>query len=169
MLDDVAAKGERAPVFLDSLAMHAQLAALVQRRYRLPAAPLRINGGVAAADRQKHVDAFQAGRGFDAMILSPRAGGVGLALAAATHVIHLSRWWNPAIEDQCTDRADRIGQTRPVSMHLLLALFPGREVESFDRKVDELLGRKRSPSRDLLQAPAESDADRDALFDGVVR
>jgi SNF2 family DNA or RNA helicase len=101
------------------------------------------------------------------MILSPKAGGVGLTLTAATHVIHLSRWWNPAVEDQCTDRAYRIGQARPVTVHLLLALLPGREAESFDRKLDELLASKRQLSREILHPAAGSDRDRDRLYDGV--
>ena len=55
------------------------------------------------------------------MILSPRAGGVGLTLTAANHVIHLSRWWNPAVEDQCTDRVFRIGQHKTVHVYLPMA------------------------------------------------
>jgi hypothetical protein len=169
VLDEAAGRGERVLIFLDSLAMQANMAALIQRRYRMRTAPLLINGGVAGADRQRRVDAFQAGAGgFDTMILSPRAGGVGLTLTAATQVIHLSRWWNPAVEDQCTDRAYRIGQTRPVTVHLLLSVLPGREEESFDRKLDELLTRKRHLSRELLHPPAGTDADRDELFGSVV-
>ncbi|WP_408870166.1 helicase-related protein [Elioraea tepidiphila] len=115
------------------------------------------------------MDTFQAGaNGFDAMILSPRARVVGLTLTAATHVIHLSRWWNPAVEDQCTDRAYRIGQTSPVTVHLLLAVLSGREEDSFDRRLDELLARKRHLSRELLHPPAGTDADRDELFESVI-
>jgi SNF2 family DNA or RNA helicase len=90
-----------------------------------------------------------------------------LTLTAATHVIHLSRWWNPAVEDQCTDRAYRIGQTRPVTVHLLLAVLPGREADSFDRKLDELLARKRQLSREILHPPAGSEKDRDGLYRDV--
>jgi SNF2 family DNA or RNA helicase len=78
-----------------------------------------ISGTVAGGGRQARVDHFQAAPdGFDVMILSPRAGGVGLTLTRANHVIHLSRWWNPAVEDQCTGRALRIGQRRPVTVHI---------------------------------------------------
>ena len=52
------------------------------------------------------------------MILSPKAGGVGLTLTAANNVIHLQRWWNPAVEDQCTDRVFRIGQTKDVNVYI---------------------------------------------------
>lgn len=58
------------------------------------------------------------------LILGPKAAGTGLTLMAATHVIHLSRWWNPAVEEQCNDRVHRIGQTRPVSVHIPMALHP---------------------------------------------
>jgi SNF2 family DNA or RNA helicase len=66
-----------------------------------------INGTVDTASRQYRVDTFQRTSGFDVMILSAKAGGVGLTLTAANHVIHLSRWWNPAVEDQCSDRVYR--------------------------------------------------------------
>ncbi|WP_163484901.1 helicase-related protein, partial [Escherichia coli] len=70
--------------------------------------PVIINGTVPGGARQKRVNDFQAKRpGFDAMILSPKAAGVGLTITAANHVLHLSRWWNPAVEDQCNDRVYR--------------------------------------------------------------
>src|SRR5665213_3758687 len=84
------------------------------------------------------------------LILSPKAAGIGLTITAANHVIHLSRWWNPAVEDQCNDRVHRIGQTRPVTVHVPLALHPGLGEGSFDSKLDALLGRKRALSRDML-------------------
>jgi hypothetical protein len=169
VLDKAAVANEKALIFVDSLQMQANLAALIQRRYRLRTTPMLINGSVAGTDRQRRVDAFQGDAlAFDAMILSPRAGGVGLTLTAATHVIHLSRWWNPAVEDQCTDRAYRIGQKSPVSVHLLMAVLPGRVEDSFDTKLDELLTRKRHLSRNLLQPPAGTEADRDALFADVI-
>jgi superfamily II DNA or RNA helicase len=122
-LDSIAARGESALIFLDDCAMQARLAGIIQRRYKLAAAPMIINGQVAGASRQARVDRFQAGSDtFDAMILSPRAGGVGLTLTRANHVIHLSRWWNPAVEDQCTGRVLRIGQTRPVFIYIPMAV-----------------------------------------------
>src|SRR3546814_18082636 len=74
-----------------------------------------ISGKVAGHKRQEMVNALQSSpSAFDVLILSPKAGGVGLTITAANNVIHLSRWWNPAVADQATDRAYRIGQTRPV-------------------------------------------------------
>ncbi|PWC26462.1 DEAD/DEAH box helicase [Teichococcus aestuarii] len=152
-LDAVAERGERALVFLDDLAMMARLAGLLQRRYRLPTAPMTISGKVAGAARQARVDRFQeAPGGFDVMLLSPRAGGVGLTLTRANHVIHLARWWNPAVEDQCTGRVLRIGQEHPVTVHVPLAVLPGGK-PSFDENLHALLERKRRLMREALMPP----------------
>jgi hypothetical protein len=160
VLDAIAERGERALIFLDDLAMMARLAGLLQRRYRLPSAPMTISGKVAGAARQARVDRFQeAPGGFDVMLLSPRAGGVGLTLTRANHVIHLARWWNPAVEDQCTGRVLRIGQERPVSVHVPLAVLPGGR-PSFDENLHALLERKRRLMREALMPP---DAQRDDL------
>ena len=87
------------------------------------------------------------------MLLTPRAGGVGLTLTAANHVIHLSRWWNPAVEDQCTDRVFRIGQERSVHVWYPMAVHPALPGSSFDEALDELLKRKRALTRRLLVPP----------------
>ena len=104
---------------------------------------MTINGSVAGAARQARINRFQAAAdGFDVMLLSPRAGGVGLTLTRANHVIHLGRWWNPAVEDQSTARVHRIGQMKPVTVHLSLAILAdGRR--SFDENLHALLERKR--------------------------
>ena len=79
---------------------------------------LFLHGGVAKADRDTMVERFQADRpgGPALFVLSLKAGGTGLTLTAANHVIHVDRWWNPAVEDQATDRAFRIGQQRSVQV-----------------------------------------------------
>lgn len=79
-----------------------------------------LHGGTPTARRQQLVDDFQAGR-VPVFLLSLKAAGVGLNLTRAEHVVHYDRWWNPAVEDQATDRAYRIGQTRPVQVHRLIA------------------------------------------------
>ena len=79
-----------------------------------------LHGGTSVSSREKMVDAFQAGE-FPVFILSLRAGGQGLNLTGADHVLHYDRWWNPAVEDQATDRAHRIGQDRAVEVHRLIA------------------------------------------------
>jgi superfamily II DNA or RNA helicase len=79
-----------------------------------------LDGATPAAERQKRVDAFQNGEG-DLFLISLKAGGTGLNLTAADYVIHLDPWWNPAVEDQATDRAHRIGQQKPVTVYRLVA------------------------------------------------
>ena len=98
--------------------------------------------------RQQAVDRFQATPGFNAIIMSPLAAGVGLNITEANHVIHYSRWWNPAKEDQASDRVYRIGQTRPVHIYLPMATHP--EFQTFDVILHELLERKRQLSQGTL-------------------
>jgi len=78
-----------------------------------------LDGQTPPAERKKRVDAFQAGQG-DVFLISLKAGGVGLNLTAADYVIHMDPWWNPAVEDQASDRAHRIGQQRPVTVYRLV-------------------------------------------------
>jgi SNF2 family DNA or RNA helicase len=80
----------------------------------------RLDGSVPARERDRRVKAFQAGDGR-VFLISLRAGGAGLNLTGADHVVHLDPWWNPAVEDQASDRAHRIGQTRPVTIYRLIA------------------------------------------------
>ncbi|MCS6931832.1 MAG: DEAD/DEAH box helicase, partial [Acetobacteraceae bacterium] len=167
VLDKIAGRGERALIFVDNLAMQARLSPLLQRRYRLPSAPMIINGSVNSRGRQERVDHFQAGAGgFDVMILSPRAGGVGLTLTAANHVIHLDRWWNPAVEDQCNGRVLRIGQQRPVEIHVPMAVLPGGR-RSFDDNLHNLLERKRQLMREALLPPEPTEDDLEKLLEEV--
>jgi SNF2 family DNA or RNA helicase len=139
VLDRVAEAGEKALVFLESLDLQDadQLPLLLKRRYGLARLPMVINGQVATEARQARVNDFQRERGFDVMLLSPKAGGVGLTLTAANHVVHLSRWWNPAVEDQCSDRVYRIGQTRPVHIYYPLAVLPDAQEYSFDVQLQQ--------------------------------
>jgi SNF2 family DNA or RNA helicase len=125
---------------------------------------MTISGKVAGAARQARVDRFQeAAGGFDVMLLSPRAGGVGLTLTRANHVIHLARWWNPAVEDQCTGRVLRIGQERPVTVHIPLAVLPSGK-PSFDENLHALLERKRKLMRDALMPPQAQPEDLAAML-----
>jgi superfamily II DNA or RNA helicase len=169
ILDNIKAAGEKALIFVEALEMQPTLAAFIQRRYGLSRQPMIISGSVSGPKRQRRVNEFQAsGKGFDAMILSPRAGGVGLTLTAANHVIHLSRWWNPAVEDQCTDRVYRIGQTQPVHVYYLQALHPDFPERSFDEKIHALLERKRILSRDMLMPPVDRERDTQDLYSETV-
>lgn len=155
ILDEVSAKDEKALIFLESLDLQdaAQIPTLLQRRYGLKRLPMIINGEVGTTQRQERVDLFQDEKGFDVMLLSPKAGGVGLTLTAANHVIHLSRWWNPAVEDQCSDRVYRIGQKKDVHVYYPMAVLPEAAEHSFDVQLQRLMERKRELARNLLAPP----------------
>lgn len=170
ILETIRKAGEKALLFCEDLDMQAFLATAIQQRFGLATRPMCINGGVAGQRRQEIVGAFQSSpAGFDVLILSPKAGGVGLTITAANHVIHLSRWWNPAVEDQATDRAYRIGQKRPVTVHIPMAVHPDPAIgpSSFDQRLDALMERKRALSRGLLMPP-ESDRDVEDLLADVL-
>jgi superfamily II DNA or RNA helicase len=106
-----------------------------------------LHGGTPVRKRDAMVAAFQAGPangGVPVFLLSLKAGGTGLNLTRADHVVHVDRWWNPAVEDQATDRAHRIGQTRPVQVHRMITQG------TLEERVAELLRRKRSLADSVL-------------------
>ena len=168
ILDTIRVANEKALVFLESREMQAFLLRALRQRYRLPTDVLLINGTIASRARQDRVRTFQQRPGFDVMILSPRAGGVGLTLTAANHVIHLSRWWNPAVEDQCTDRVYRIGQDRPVHAYYPIAKHPSYGDYSFDLRLDALIARKRSLNHKILAPTIITSHDHATLFRSTV-
>jgi SNF2 family DNA or RNA helicase len=110
--------GERALVFTQFREMGELLRTHVSDQFHFDAPFL--HGGVSRTGRDRMVDAFQAGTGAPLLLVSLKAGGTGLNLTAASQVIHYDRWWNPAVEDQATDRAWRIGQDRTVNVHKLV-------------------------------------------------
>jgi len=117
LVDGLRAEGGRALIFSQfvkhlALVREALDARGVSSQY--------LDGGTPAAEREARVKAFQGGVG-DVFLISLKAGGTGLNLTAADHVFHLDPWWNPAAEDQATDRAHRIGQTKPVTVMRLIA------------------------------------------------
>lgn len=164
IIDSIAERGDKALLFVESREMQDFLIGALRRRFELREDVLVINGAVSGRTRKARVDKFQNRKAFDVMILSPRAGGVGLTLTAANHVIHLSRWWNPAVEDQCTDRAFRIGQQRTVHVYLPLAKHPRFGEFSFDLKLDSLMERKREMNRQVLAPAAATQTDVSDLY-----
>jgi SNF2 family DNA or RNA helicase len=114
VLDEVLAAGERALLFTQ----YAEFGAMVRAHLsaRTGREVLYLHGGVGKAARDEMVTRFQAADGPPLFVLSLKAGGTGLNLTAANHVVHIDRWWNPAVEDQATDRAFRIGQRRAVQV-----------------------------------------------------
>lgn len=139
LLDDAISEGEAALVFTQFRGMGEILCEAIEQRFG--SRPQFLHGGLTAAARGEMVDAFQSGRDVSrVLVLSLKAGGVGLNLTRANHVFHYDRWWNPAVEDQATDRVFRIGQTRNVQVHKLVC--PG----TLEERIDELIRTKRSLS-----------------------
>lgn len=101
------------------------------------------------ADREKSVKKFQGGDG-DLFLISLKAGGLGLNLTTADYVIHLDPWWNPAVEDQASDRAHRIGQIRPVTIYRLVA------ENTIEEKIIQLHNTKRAMADTLLEGSDQS-------------
>jgi SNF2-related domain/SNF2 Helicase protein/Helicase conserved C-terminal domain len=117
LTDVIVASGDSMLVFTQ----YTQMAALLQQHLDARGiGSLFLHGGVPVPRREEIVARFQAGD-VPVFLLSLKAGGTGLTLTRATHVLHYDRWWNPAVEDQATDRAYRIGQDRPVQVHRLIA------------------------------------------------
>ena len=107
---------------------------------------LVLHGGTPVKKRRALVERFQDDESVPFFVISLRAGGTGLNLTAASHVIHFDRWWNPAVEDQATDRAYRIGQKKNVLVHKCVCQG------TVEQSVDELLGEKRAMSGELLDS-----------------
>jgi SNF2 family DNA or RNA helicase len=103
-----------------------------------------LDGSTPSAERKKQVEAFQAGKS-SLFLLSLKAGGTGLNLTAADYVIHLDPWWNPAVEDQASDRAHRMGQQRPVTIYRLIMQ------NSIEEKIGELHKNKRELANEILE------------------
>jgi SNF2 family DNA or RNA helicase len=103
-----------------------------------------LDGSTSMAQRKERVDAFQAGEG-DVFLISLKAGGSGLNLTEADYVVHMDPWWNPAVEDQASDRAHRIGQTRPVTVYRLVA------ENTIEQKIIKLHQQKRDLADSLLE------------------
>lgn len=164
VLEKLRAPGEKALVFIEDLDVQALFSAAIATHLGLDRQPAIINGAVPGERRLEIVDRFQSSsEAFDLLVLSPKAAGIGLTITAANHVIHLSRWWNPAVEDQCNDRCYRIGQQKPVTVHVPIALHPDYGEASFDVKLDALLESKRQLSQHMLLPPV-TEGDAEMLF-----
>lgn len=143
MLEEALAEGDRALVFTQFREMGALLVAELERE--LGREVLFLHGGVARARRDEMVRRFQEdARGPRIFVLSLKAGGTGLNLTAANHVFHFDRWWNPAVEDQATDRAYRIGQRQLVQVHKLVS------AGTVEEKIERMLGAKRELARRIV-------------------
>ena len=133
LLEEILAKGDRLLIFSQFTEMTELLKKYIQQQFGVPT--LYLHGGVPAKKRAALVEQFQSESGPPIFLLSLKAGGTGLNLTRANHVFHFDRWWNPAVEDQATDRAFRIGQTKNVLVHKFVCL--GTLEERIDAMIEE--------------------------------
>jgi len=134
VLESVLADGEKALLFTQFREFGELIAPYLTERFgtQIPF----LHGGVTKKGRDTMVDRFQESDGPPLMLLSLKAGGTGLNLTAANHVVHLDRWWNPAVENQATDRAFRIGQRRDVQVRKLVC------VDTIEERIDDMISGK---------------------------
>ena len=143
----IAAKQEKAIVFTQFREMTPPLAAFLESVFGRPG--LVLHGETAVGKRQPLARQFQEDERVPFFVISLKAGGAGLNLTAASHVVHFDRWWNPAVENQATDRAFRIGQTRNVLVHKFVCRG------TVEERIDQLIDVKRQLSDDLLAGGGE--------------
>ena len=160
-LKEIQAKGEKVIIFCEFRNIQRLLQHYIAEVFLYESDI--INGDTSASaqnanSRQKRIKAFQAKPGFGVIILSPVAVGFGVNIQGANHVVHYTRTWNPAKEDQASDRAWRIGQTKDV--YVYYPVVSAEDFTTFDVKLDHLLERKRSLAGDMLNgSPDISPAD----------
>jgi superfamily II DNA or RNA helicase len=147
LCEEIASRGEKALIFTQfrelTDPLESCLAAVFGRR------GLVLHGGTPVKERQNMVQKFQRDDGPPFFVLSLKAGGTGLTLTAASHVIHFDRWWNPAVENQATDRAFRIGQKRNVLVHKFITSG------TLEEKIDALITEKQDTADAILTGGAE--------------
>jgi non-specific serine/threonine protein kinase len=143
----IAARQEKVLVFTQFREITAPLAHFLGSVFGRPG--LVLHGETSVKSRGELVKRFQQDESVGFFVLSLKAGGTGLNLTAASHVVHFDRWWNPAVENQATDRAFRIGQTKNVLVHKFICRG------TVEEKIDELIESKRQLSRELLEGGAE--------------
>ena len=136
LVETIFENGESVLVFTQYAKVGEALRKLLEGRFAQPVAFL--HGGLSAAQREEQIALFGGTAGPAAFVLSLRAGGFGLNLTKATHVIHYDRWWNPAVEGQATDRAHRIGQEKTVFVHVFVT------EGTVEERMEEILDRKES-------------------------
>jgi SNF2 family DNA or RNA helicase len=144
----IAARQDKLLVFTQFREACAPLAAFLAGVFGRPG--LVLSGDTPVKERAALVRRFQEDEDTPFFVLSLKAGGTGLTLTAASHVLHFDRWWNPAVEDQATDRAFRIGQRRNVLVHKLVCRG------TVEERIDAMITGKRGLSRELLDGTAEA-------------
>jgi SNF2 family DNA or RNA helicase len=148
LCEEIAAKQEKVLVFTQFREMTAPLSSFLSEIFGQEG--LVLHGATPVKKRKELVDAFQNEQGPPFFVLSLKAGGTGLNLTAASHVIHFDRWWNPAVENQATDRAYRIGQKRNVLVHKFVCRG------TIEERIDALIVSKQNLSQEVLEGTQEA-------------
>jgi non-specific serine/threonine protein kinase len=143
LAEEIASRQEKVLIFTQFREMTAPIATFLATLFGRPG--LVLHGGTPVGERKKLVDRFQHEDGPPFFVLSLKAGGSGLNLTAASHVIHFDRWWNPAVENQATDRAFRIGQKKNVMVHKFVCKG------TIEEKIDALITAKAGLATELLE------------------
>ncbi len=146
MLEEALQEGDKALVFTQFAEMGAMLQTWLQERFGREV--LYLYGGTERSARERMISRFQVGPP-SIFVLSLKAGGLGLNLTAANHVFHFDRWWNPAVENQATDRAYRIGQTRNVQVHKFIC------VGTLEERIDALIESKKALAESVIGGDGE--------------
>jgi SNF2 family DNA or RNA helicase len=148
LCEEIASRQEKALVFTQFKEMAPVLAMALERAFGRPG--LVLDGDTPVKKRKDLVEAFQIETGAPFFVLSLKAGGTGLNLTQASHVIHFDRWWNPAVENQATDRAYRIGQKRNVLVHKFICQG------TVEERIDALIESKQGMSEEILREGAQA-------------
>jgi SNF2 family DNA or RNA helicase len=181
VLVDIKSKSEKVIIFADRKETQRMLQKVVHNTFGI--ITNIINGDTPSTkqqedksklSRQQTIDRFQSEQGFNVIIMSPIAAGIGLNVTKANHIIHYTRHWNPAKEDQATDRAYRIGQKKDVFVYYPMAIFPeemkdenGSKSKSFDEVLDILLNNKKALASNTLFPTDQVEITPDELFKSI--
>ncbi|MGB5058779.1 MAG: DEAD/DEAH box helicase [Candidatus Promineifilaceae bacterium] len=142
LLEEILAEGDRLLIFSQFTEMAGLLKGYIQEKFGAPT--LYLHGGLPPKKRAAMVEQFQREDGPPVFLLSLKAGGTGLNLTRANHVFHFDRWWNPAVEDQATDRAFRIGQTKNVLVHKFVCLG------TLEERIDAMIEDKKALANSII-------------------
>lgn len=172
ILDEIKFREEKVIIFTDHKDTQRLLQYVVRCKYNINAriingeTPAAANANSQKLSRQQAVDEFQENEGFGIIIMSPLAAGMGLNITGANNVIHYSRFWNPAKEQQATDRAYRIGQQREVNVYYPMSVSKG--FKTFDVVIDNLLAKKTELASATLFPTTRTEIKQQELYDSLI-
>ncbi|MCK8827934.1 DEAD/DEAH box helicase [Natroniella acetigena] len=165
ILEEIREKGEKALVFTIYRNMQYIIQRVIRERFGLDWIPI-ING--QSKRRVETVDKFNNSSGFNCMLLSPKAAGTGLNITGANHVVHYTRWWNPAVEAQATDRAYRIGQKKNVYVHY--PIVTSNKFETVEEKLNRLLQEKKKLAKSIIVPNKKLEQEiKNGIKDGILK